>query len=290
LVEGRPPVPPDQQSFADFRRVNHNYFSAMRIPLLRGRNFTEQEVRQSDKVLIVSQRMVDQVFPNEDALGKRLITGMRGEPYEIIGVVGDLRHTSLATPPAAPAMYFPTRERQMMNLVIRTKGDPSSVAGAVRNEVRSINPDLPISAVKPMTEWIDSSVAEPRYRTTLFGLFAALAMILAATGIYGVMSYTVAQRTHEIGVRMALGARRMDVLKLVVRQGMVLTLIGVIVGLLGAFALTRVMSSLLFGVTTKDPITFAVVAVLLLAVAFVACFVPARRATKVDPLVALRYE
>ncbi|HEU4794163.1 MAG TPA: ABC transporter permease [Pyrinomonadaceae bacterium] len=289
LVEGRPPVPQDQQTFADFRRVNHHYFRAMRIPLLRGRNFTEQEIAQSAKVLIVSQQLVDVVFPNEDPLGKRLITGMKGELYEIIGVVGDLRHTSLAAP-VSPAMYFPTRERPMMNLVIRTQGDPLSIAGAVRNEVRSMNPDLPISAVKPMAEWIDSSVATPRYRTTLFGLFAALAMILAATGIYGVMSYTVAQRTHEIGVRMALGARRMDVLKLVVRQGMVLTVIGVIVGLIGAFALTRVMESLLFGVTTKDPITFTVVAVLLLAVAFIACFVPARRATKVDPLVALRYE
>jgi putative ABC transport system permease protein len=177
-----------------------------------------------------------------------------------------------------------------MNLVVRTTGDPLSIVGAVRNEVRRIDPEQPIAAVKPMTDWVDSSVAQPRYRTTLFALFAALAMILAATGIYGVMSYTVAQRTHEIGVRMALGADRADVLKLVVGQGMVLTLIGVALGLLAAFALTRVMASLLFGVTTTDPVTFAVVAALLTAVAFVACFVPARRATKVDPLIALRYE
>jgi putative ABC transport system permease protein len=174
--------------------------------------------------------------------------------------------------------------------VIRTQGDPLSLTGAVRKEVRAIDPDQPISSVRPMTDWVDSSVAVPRYRTTLFALFAALAMVLAATGIYGVMSYSVAQRTHEIGVRMALGARRADVLKLVVGQGMLLTLIGVALGLLAAFGLTRGMQSLLFGVTTKDPITFAVVAVLLTAVAFVACFVPARRATKVDPLVALRYE
>ena len=162
--------------------------------------------------------------------------------------------------------------------------------GAVRNEVKALDPDQPIAAVKTMNDWVESSVAAPRYRTTLLALFAALAMVLAATGIYGVMSYSVAQRTHEIGVRMALGAGQLDVLKMVVRQGMLLAVIGVILGLAGAFALTRVMSSLLFEVTEKDPITFGAVAVLLIAVAFIACFVPARRATKVDPLVALRYE
>ncbi len=288
IVEGRPPVTPDQQFGADFRRVNQNYFSAMRIPLLRGRNFTDQEVAQGDKVVIVSQQLVDAVFPNEEALGKRLVT-FANEPYEIVGIVGDLLHRSLQRQPF-PAMYFPTRKTGGTNLVVRTAGDPLSLVSAVRNEVRAIDPDQPIAAVRPMTAWVDSSVAEPRYRTTLFGIFAALAMILAATGIYGVMSYSVAQRTHEIGVRMALGAQRAHVLKLVVGQGMLLTLIGVVLGLLAAFALTRVMVSLLFGVTAKDPITFAVVAALLTTVAFVACFVPARRATKVDPLVALRYE
>jgi putative ABC transport system permease protein len=287
-VEGRPPVPVDQQFNGDFRRVNQNYFSAMRIPLLRGRNFTDQEVRQGAKAVIVSQQLASQVFPNEEPLGKRLIT-FANEPFEIVGIVGDLLHQSLAAAPN-PAMYFPSRQSGRMNVVIRTQGDPLSLTGAVRKEVRAIDPDQPISSVRPMTDWVDSSVAVPRYRTTLFALFAALAMVLAATGIYGVMSYSVAQRTHEIGVRMALGARRADVLKLVVGQGMLLTLIGVALGLLAAFGLTRGMQSLLFGVTTKDPITFAVVAVLLMAVAFVACFVPARRATKVDPLVALRYE
>jgi putative ABC transport system permease protein len=160
----------------------------------------------------------------------------------------------------------------------------------VRKEVKALDPDQPISAVRTMDEWVATSVAAPRYRTTLLALFAALAMILAATGIYGVMSYSVTQRTHEIGVRMALGARQMDVLKLVVRQGMLLTLVGVILGLGAAYFLTRVMSSLLFGVTQKDPVTFAAVAALLIAVSFIACFVPARRATKVDPLEALRYE
>ncbi|HKG78457.1 MAG TPA: FtsX-like permease family protein, partial [Pyrinomonadaceae bacterium] len=288
-VEGRPPVSPDQQFDMDFRRVNQQYFSALHIPLLRGRNFTEQEVRQSDKVLVVSQQLVDTVFPNEEPLGKRLISAMGNQAFEIIGVVGDIRHQSLGNQPF-PAMYMPTWQTGGTNLVIRTQNDPLSLVSGVRQEVQAIDRDQPIGAIKTMKDWVASSVAAPRYRTMLLALFAALAMILAATGIYGVMSYSVAQRTHEIGVRMALGARQVDVLKLVVGQGMLLALIGVVLGVGGAFALTRVMSSLLFGVTAKDPITFAAVAVLLIAVAFIACFVPARRATKVDPLVALRYE
>jgi putative ABC transport system permease protein len=289
VVEGRPAVSPDQRPGADFRRINHNYFSALRIPVLRGRNFTEQEVRQSDKVIIVSQALVSTAFPDEEALGKRLITGERSEPYEIIGIVGDIRHRSLDSEPFA-TMYFSTRKSGRMNLVIRTQGEPLNLVGAVRSEVKALDPDQPIASVRTMNDWVESSVAAPRYRTTLLALFAALAMVLAATGIYGVMSYSVAQRTHEIGVRMALGAGQLDVLKMVVRQGMLLAVIGVVLGLAGAFALTRVMSSLLFEVTEKDPITFGAVAVLLIAVAFIACFVPARRATKVDPLVALRYE
>ena len=288
-VKGRPPLPADQVLGADWRRVSQTYFSTLRIPLLRGRNFSEQEVRQRDRVVIVSKQLVDTVFTNEDPLGKRLLIMIDDKPYEIIGVVGDIRHTSLGGEPFS-TLYVPTRNSGRMNLVVRTQNDPLSIVSGVRREVQALDPNQPIAAVRTMGDWVDSSVAAPRYRTTLLALFAALAMILAATGIYGVMSYSVAQRTHEIGVRMALGARQLDVLKLVVRQGMLLTLVGVILGLGGAFALTRVMSSLLFGVTEKDPITFGVVAALLIAVSFIACFVPARRATKVDPLVALRYE
>jgi putative ABC transport system permease protein len=288
-VEGRPPVTVDQAFDADFRLVNQHYFNALHIPLLRGRNFTEQEVREGKPVTLVSQQLVDTVFPNEDPMGKRLISAIGGTAFEIIGVVGDIRHRSLQRPPF-PAMYFPTLNSNRMNIVVRTQNDPLSIVGAVRQQVQALDRDQPISAVKRMSDWVDSSVTAQRYSTTLLAAFAALAMILAATGIYGVMSYTAAQRTHEIGVRMALGAGRVDVLKLVVRQGMLLTLVGVIFGLIGAFALTRVMQSLLFGVTAKDPFTFAAVAGLLSAVAFIACLVPALRATKVDPLVALRYE
>jgi putative ABC transport system permease protein len=286
-VEGRP-ASSDEGYDDDFRRVNQNYFRALRIPLLRGRNFTEQEVRQSAKLVIISDLLARQVFPNEEPLGKRLVFGMRPQPFEIIGVVGDIRHRALERQPE-PAMYLPTYDG-WMNVVIRTKGDPLALTAAVRKEVLAIDHDQPIAAVKTMEQWVGTNVAAPRYRTTLIGLFAVLALILAATGIYGVMSYSVTQRTREIGVRMALGARQFDVLKLVVRQGMVLVLIGVGLGLAGSIALTRVMASLLFGVTAKDPLTFVLVATLLALVAFVACYIPARRATKVDPLVALRYE
>jgi putative ABC transport system permease protein len=288
-VEGRPPVSIDQSFDDDFRLVNQQYFAAMRIPLLRGRNFTEQEVRQSAKVVVISELLARQTFPNEEPLGKRLIMMMGKEPFEIIGIVGDIRHRALEFGPAA-AMYLPTYENGGMNIVIRTKGEPTSIAAAVRKEVQGIDPEQPVAAVKTMEQWLDTSVAGPRYRTALLALFALVALVLASTGIYGVMSYSVSQRTHEIGVRMALGARQRDVLKLVVRQGMTLVVAGVGLGLIGAIALTRVMSSLLFGVTAKDPATFVAVAALLTLVAFVACYLPARRATKVDPLVALRYE
>ncbi|HEV2885146.1 MAG TPA: ABC transporter permease [Pyrinomonadaceae bacterium] len=288
-VEGRPPAGPDQRMGADFRRVNQNYLQAMRIPLLRGRNFTEQEPRESAKVLIISELLASNVFPNEDPLGKRLVLAVDEKPFEIIGIAGDIRHRSMEAQPL-PMMYLPTIQTPGVNLVIRTQGDPTNVAGAVRKEVQALDPDQPVAAVRAMTDWIDRSVASPRYRTALLGLLALVALVLASTGIYGVMSYSVAQRTHEIGVRMALGAGRLDVLKMVVRQGMTLVIIGVALGLASAFALTRVMASLLFGVTAKDPITFVAVGVLIALVAFIACYIPARRATKVDPLVALRYE
>ena len=279
----------DQMFDDDFRRVNENYFRVMRIPFLRGRMFTTQEVSQSAKVILVSELLAEEVFPNEDPIGKRLIMWMNKQPFEIVGVVGDIRHRGMEFQPA-PAMYFPTHQNGGTNLVIRTQGDPLALVPAIRKQIQEIDPNQPIAAVKTMEDWVNTSVAAPRYRTLLLGLFAFIALALACTGIYGVMSYSVTQRTHEIGVRMALGARQLDVLRLVVRQGMSLVLIGVAVGLAGALALTRLMESMLFGVTAKDPITFVAVATSLSFVAFVACYIPALRATKVDPLIALRYE
>jgi putative ABC transport system permease protein len=288
-IEGRPPASPDQRFGTDFRFINEEYFSSLRIPLLRGRNFTEQEARQSARVVVISDLLARNYFPNEEPLGKRLVPAFDEKPFEIIGIVGDIRHRAMERDPY-PAMYLPSIQASGMNLVIRTQGDPASLTALVRKEVQAIDPDQPLAAVRTMGELVDRSVADARYRTALLGLLALVALVLASTGIYGVMSYLVAQRTHEIGVRMALGARRSDVLKLVVRQGMTLVVIGVALGLAGAIALTRVMASLLFGVTAKDPMTFTVVGLLLATVALVACYIPARRATKVDPLVALRYE
>ncbi len=287
-VEGRPPVSIDQAFDDDFRRINTSYFKSLGIPFLRGRNFTEQEVREGAKVVIISELLASQVFPGEEPLGKRLIMSFGNTAFEIIGIVGDIRHRGLESSPAA-AMYMPAYEGSM-NVVVRSKVDPTSLTAAVRKEVQQIDPNQPVADVRTMEQWLDRSVAAPRYRTALLGLFALVALALASTGIYGVMSYSVSQRTHEIGVRMALGARQLDVIRLVVRQGMTLVIVGVALGLGGAFALTRLMASLLFGVTAKDPFTFVAVSALLTLVAFVACCLPARRATKVDPLVALRYE
>jgi putative ABC transport system permease protein len=288
-VEGRPAVSPDEGFDADWRRVNQNYFKAFRIPLLRGRNFTEQEVRQGADVVIISELLALAVFPNEDPLGKRLKFTIGDRRFEIIGIVGDIRHQSMELAPA-PAMYLPSQQHIWTNLVIRTNDDPLNIAGAVRREVQALDRDQPVAVVRTMEEWLNVSVAAQRYRTILLGLFAGVALVLAVLGIYGVMSYSVAQRTHEIGVRMALGARETDVLRMVVRQGMTLVLIGVGLGLVGALALTRVLSTLLFRVGAKDPLTFTLVTAVLALVAFLACYIPARRATRVNPVVALRYE
>ena len=289
-VEGRPPVTIDQAFDADYRRVNQSYFSALRIPLLRGRGFTEDDVRQSAKVLLVSDLFARQVFPDEDAIGKRLIFAIGPkDPWEIIGIVGDVRHRSIEVGPMA-AMYLPSRDIGRTNFVIRTKGNPISLVPLVRREVQAIDSDQPVAAVRTMDEWVYSAAATPRYRTALLGLFAAIALLLAAIGIYGVVSYTVSQRTHEVGVRVALGAQRSDVLKLIIGRGMALVAAGVGAGLVAGYALTRLMSTMLFGVSPTDPATFATVALSLLAVALLACYVPALRATRVDPMKALRFE
>jgi putative ABC transport system permease protein len=212
-------------------------------------------------------------------------------PSEIIGVVGDVKHASLDSP-VRPMVYWPHPElaHTSMTIVVRTAGDPTSIAAGAAREIQAIDPDQPVSDVRTMKQLLATSVARARFNTLLLGLFAALALVLSSVGIYGVMAYSVVQRTKEIGIRIALGAQARDVLKMIVGHGMLLTLAGVGLGLTGALILTRLMSSLLFGVSTTDPLTFIGVSLLLSAVALFACYIPARRATKVDPMIALRYE
>jgi putative ABC transport system permease protein len=289
-IEGRPDPAPGQSPHADVRNVNQDYFRAMRIPLRKGRNFTEAEVRENAKVVLISDELARLCFAGEDPLGKRLFLGSIGkELFEIIGIVGDVRHRGLESG-LRQTIYFPSLRLGYANLAIRTTNDPVSLAAAVRREVAAIDPNQPVADIKTMERWVSESVAQPRFRTLLLGLFSGAALLLAMVGIYGVMSYAVSQRVHELGVRMALGARAGDVLRLVIKQGMRLALAGVAIGLAAAFALTRLIKDLLFGVRATDPLTFATIALLLTGVALVACYLPARRATKVDPLVALRHE
>ena len=290
-VAGRPPQTPDQKVTADYRRVNQDYFRAMRIPVLRGRGFTEQEVTSNARAVVVNETLARTFFPDEDPLGKHLVIDFgKAEEYEIVGVAGDVLHRSLEGD-VYQMMYVPTLRIGGTNLVVRTtSSDPTALASAVRAEVAAIDKDQPVSSVRTMEEVVAGSVAQQRFRTFLLAAFACVALLLAGVGIYGVIAYSVTHRTHEIGIRMALGAQTRDVLRMVVGQGMVLALAGVGCGLLAAFGLTRVLSSLLFGVTATDAWTFAAVSLLIVAVSFLACLLPARRATKVDPMVALRYE
>jgi len=289
-VEGRPAPTAGQGPHADIRNVNHDYFRVMRIPLLKGRYFTKAEVHENAKVALISDVLAQRFFAGENPLGQRLRFGSIDQAlYEIIGIVGDVRHRGLDLD-LRQTIYFPSLRFGYSNVVIRTTADPASLAAAVRKEVTAIDPNQPLANVKTMEQWVSESVAQPRLRTLLLGVFSGVALLLSVVGIYGVMSYAVAQRTHELGIRMALGARAGVVLGLVIRQGMTLAVCGVAIGLAAALALTRLMKGLLFGVRATDPVTFAGVALLLTGVALLACYLPARRATRVDPLVALRHE
>ncbi|HVG32795.1 MAG TPA: FtsX-like permease family protein, partial [Pyrinomonadaceae bacterium] len=292
-IEGRPTPEAGQSPVTDVRVMDINYLRTMNIPLIKGRVFTEQETTEQRHVVIINETLARQYFAGEDPLGKRVTVNMSDKPVpsEIIGVVGDIKHVSLDTPVKA-MVYWPHPElaHTSMTIVVRTQGDPATIAAAATREIQAIDPDQPVSDVRTMQQLLASSVARARFNTLLLGLFAALALVLASVGIYGVMAYSVVQRTKEIGIRIALGAQSRDVLKMIVGHGMMLTLVGVGLGLTGALILTRLMSSLLFGVSTTDPLTFIGVSLLLSAVAFFACYIPARRATKVDPMIALRYE
>ncbi|HEV2802100.1 MAG TPA: ABC transporter permease [Pyrinomonadaceae bacterium] len=292
-IEGRPAPPPGEELSTDVRVTDENYFQAIGIPLLSGRTFTEQEAREDRRTIIINESMARQHFPGQNPLGQYLRVQMMPDPQpmEIIGVVADAKYKTLEGPPH-PMVYWthPQLVYSEMTYVMRTNGDPMNLAAAVRREIQAIDRDQPVADVRTMQSWIDELTARSRFGTLLLGIFAALALVLAAIGIYGVMAYSVTQRTHELGIRIALGAKSRDVLKLILGRGFALTLVGIALGLVASFALTRVMSSLLFGVSATDPVTFGGLALLLCAVALAACYIPTRRALKVDPMVALRNE
>ncbi len=291
IVDGRPLVRAGLYPEANQRIVDPGYFGALRIPVLRGRNFTAQDRAGTPGVCIVNETFARIYFPGEEAVGKILRDPDGTNPFQIVGVVGDIKHFGLDDEPEG-YLYGPQLQmaNNSMALVVRATGEPANLAAMIRREVQALDKDQPIYDVKPMTQRIGETTTPARLGSFLFGLFALVALTLAAVGIYGVMAYSVTQRTHEIGVRMALGAQAKDVLRLVVGQGMLLVGIGVALGLCAAFVLMRWLASKLFQVSPTDPTTFAGVALLLAFIALVACYVPARRATKVDPMIALRYE
>jgi putative ABC transport system permease protein len=292
-VEGRPRPPRFSESFAAHFSVSPGYFKAMGIPLLQGRAFTEADCLQASPVLIINETMARRVFPDGNAMGKRVKVswGYPQVPLEIIGVVGAARTFGLEKEPMRE-IFLPYQQGgiQPTTLAIRTVGDPMAIASAVREAIRRLDENLPPYDIKTIEQRVADSVAPRRFIVSLMSLFALLALALAATGIYGVLSYLVAQRTREIGIRMALGATAGAVLRLILKQGLILIFVGATVGLAGAFALTRLIRTMLFGVSATEPSVFVGAAILLLLTALLAAYVPGRRATKVDPLVALRHE
>jgi putative ABC transport system permease protein len=299
-IAGRPPKSPHEYTAAGYRNVTPNYFETLGIPLLQGRFLTPADKDKAPAVVVINATMAHTYFPNENPLGKRIQLGATPDPdpqnpnMEVVGVVGDVIQ-GLGIEPKAE-MYLPYRQADgvlpvfQLSIVLRTGGDPLLQASALRSALSEIDPNQPLVNVRTMEDNIATTVAQPRFRTWLIGIFAGLAVLLGAVGIYGVMSYSVTQRTNEIGIRVTLGAQPADVFRAVVGEGLRFALLGVGVGLAAALVLTRVLQSFLYGISATDPLTFASVTSLLVSVAVAASFFPARRATRVDPIIALRHE
>ncbi|MGB9122804.1 MAG: ABC transporter permease [Candidatus Angelobacter sp.] len=294
IVEGRVPLPGEKFINADQRVVAGHYFETMQIPLLKGRYFNDDDTADKPPVVIVDEFMAKQLWPNQDPLGKRVsFSDLKAPPVwaTVVGVVGRIKQEKLDSD-SRMALYFPHSQyiSRLFNLVVRTTTDPASLTSAVNHELHEVDGDLPLYGVVTMDQRIADSLARRRFTAVLLALFAGFALILAAIGIYGVMAYLVNQGTREIGIRMALGATQPSVLKLVVKQGMTLAFTGVAIGMVAAFAFARLVSGLLYGVTSNDPLTFTLVAVLLSIVALIASYIPARRAARIDPMVCLRFQ
>ncbi len=291
-IEGRPEGPGDPGPHSALRWVTPGYFSTMEIPLRSGRWFTDADRRGSQPVVVIDENLAGQYWANRDPVGQRLRRGSNSQWATIIGVVGHVYHSALAGDTGKGVCYYPTFQQAIpiAFLIAKTTRDPGSLVGAIREAVRSVDPSQPVYDLKSMEQRVGNSLGPQRFGVTMVTVFAGVALLMAAMGLFGIISFSVAQRTQEIGVRMALGAQRRDVLKMILAQGLRLAHAGVAIGLAGSLALTRLLSSLLYGVSAYDPATFAGVAGLLAAVALLACYIPARRATRVDPMIALRYE
>ncbi len=292
LVEGQPLVDDSKAPLGNILMVTPGYFRTLGVPMVQGRDFAERDNREAPRVVVISETLARKFFPDTNPIGRRFKEGgidRTANPWmEIVGVVGDVKYEGLDTP-TAPAFYLPYAQSPTrdMALVLKTALPSTDAAAAVRRELGAIDPDIPLAQISTLENLVNESIAQPRFRTSLLGVFSGVALLLAAIGIYGVIAYSVAQRTQEIGIRMALGAQRSDVLRLIIRQGMVLTAIGIALGIVGALFLTRLMESLLFGVGAADPITFSLIALLLGAVSLLACWLPARRAARLNPITAL---
>jgi len=293
VVEGRAPAEPGNEPMADIRIIDPNYFRAMSIALRAGRQFSERDSAEAPRVMIINETLARRFFPDENPIGRRITMKDWGPPLtgEIVGIAADVKENGLDAA-IQPEIYWPYPQfpSNFNSLIVKTDGDLIGAVAAVKQQIWSIDSQQPIARVATMDEVLDRSVANRRFNLLLFASFAAVALLLAAIGIYGVVSYTVSQRTHEIGVRMALGAKTADVLRLILAQGLRLAVGGILIGVVGALALTRLMKDLLFGISTTDPLTFAGVALALTVIALLACFIPARRAAQVEPLRALRHE
>ena len=289
-IEGYEPRPGEDTEL-NTNVVGPDFFQTMGIPLVRGRAFDGRDRRGAPGVVVVNEEFARRYYPGQEAVGKRLRTESDGPSLEIVGVARTARYRSLREPPL-PFIYLPLAQDYQpgMTLMVRTEGDPLEAVAGVRAAAEGVDKGVPLFNVTTMARHVGESLANDRLVAVLLGIFGGVALLLAVVGIYGVVSYAVARRTHEIGVRLALGAQPADILSLVVRQGMAPVVVGGVVGLAAAFALTRVASGLLFGVSATDPLTFAGVVSLLAGVALVACYIPARRAARVDPLLALRHE
>ena len=291
LPEGQPQVPLAQRPLFNIQTMSPGFTETMRLPLVTGREFTARDGEHDSKVILVNESAARSYWPQQNAIGKHILLGRIPQPIEIVGVLADVRNVNLAADPQ-PEIYLPFAQlpTSSMNLVVRTAGDPRQFVNAVRAKVFEVDRGQPVTAIRTMDEVLEAGAAQPRFTTSLLGGLSLTALILAIVGIYGAIAYSVAERTQEMGIRMALGARRADILRLVLRQGLMLAAIGIAIGLGAALALTRLLGSLLYRVSVTDPLTFCAGAALFTAVALLASYIPARRATRVDPVIALRGE